>query len=129
MYILIIAAKNIKQAGAITKRRKKDWYPYVVEEEVIGDFLYNNRSVFENYEYYYKFDPYGETFIEAVEVIKIKQFAESVIKFLENNDLDENKIIDSYKISFLKIKKFSQKLCEVCEFAIENNLGLVGYGD
>ena len=130
MGILIIAAESVSHADEITnKLRKKEWNCHVNEEEKLGNFLYNHRLLFENYEYYDKFEPYSESFISADEVIKIREFAQSILKWLEHTKLDENMVIDRHSVSFPKIRKYARKLSEVCDFAIDNDLGLVGYGD
>lgn len=101
----------------------------VVEPNNIGDFLYDFKDNFENYNYYYKFDPYGETYIDNKNVDKIKFFSISITEWVEHCKIDETKLIAKYNLSFTKIKIFAKKLTEICDFAINNGYGLLGQGD
>ena len=101
----------------------------VVEPNNIGDFLYDFKDNFENYNYYYKFDPYGEIYIDNKNVDKIKFFSISITEWVEHCKIDETKLIAKYNLSFTKIKIFAKKLPEICDFAINNGYGLLGQGD
>ena len=101
----------------------------VVEPDNIGEFLYDFRDNFENYNYYYEFDPYGETYIDNKNINTIKLFSISIIKWIENCKIEETKLIAKYNLSFAKIKKFAEKLAEICDYAINNGYGLLGQGD
>ena len=101
----------------------------VVEQENMGDFLYDFKDSFENYNYYYKFEPYRETYIENENIRMIKIFSISITRWLENCKIEESKLIDKYNLSFTKIKKYAKKLTELCDFAISNGYGLLGQGD
>ena len=65
----------------------------VVEPDNIGEFLYDFRDNFENYNYYYEFDPYGETYIDNKNINTIKLFSISIIKWIENCNIEETKLI------------------------------------
>ena len=101
----------------------------VVEPENMGDFLYDFKDSFENYNYYYKFEPYREIYIDNKDIITIKLFSISITRWVENCKIEESKLIDKYNLSFTKIKKYAKKLTELCDFAINNGYGLLGQGD
>jgi stage III sporulation protein AF len=101
----------------------------VVEPENMGDFLYDFKDSFENYNYYYKFEPYREIYIDNKDIRTIKLFSISITRWVENCKIEESKLIDKYNLSFTKIKKYAKKLTELCDFAINNGYGLLGQGD
>ena len=101
----------------------------VVEPENMGDFLYDFKDSFENYNYYYRFEPYVETYIDNKYIRMIKVFSISITRWVENCKIEETKLIDKYNLSFTKIKKYAKKLTELCDFAINNGYGLLGQGD
>ena len=101
----------------------------VVEPENMGNFLYDFKDSFENYNYYYKFEPYGETYIDNENIRIIKIFSISIKRWVENCKIEESKLIDKYNLSFTKIKEYAKKLAELCDFAISNGYGLLGQGD
>lgn len=101
----------------------------VVEPENMGNFLYDFKDSFKNYNYYYRFEPYGETYIDNENIRTIKVFSISITRWVENCKIEESKLIDKYNLSFTKIKKYAKKLTELCDFAINNGYGLLGQGD
>lgn len=131
MALLITAAKDTGHAVEILSNKpKKTVKPLFAQVfEGIDDFLYDFKEEFSNYECYYKFDPYGETFLENSRVNEIKIFADSVLKWTAENGTEENELIVGYNLTLKKIKVFAEKLNEVCDFAIENGYGLAGIGD
>lgn len=131
MPLSIVAAKEIEHAVALlcTKPYKTVRHRVVDEPERLGDFLYDFRAAFPNYEIYYRFDPYWETFLEAEQVPAIKVFSASLIRWLEEHSAEENQIIQQYALSFPKIRKFAVSLGQICDVAMEEGCGLVGIGD
>lgn len=128
MALEILAANSIQQASQITDDSRN--YRSVAEWEGIGDFLWDERTHFLNYETYYRFDPYRDTFLPPTLVKEIRQFADSVLRHLDSFDLsEENRIISKYSVSPSKIKKFAAQLSSVCVEAEKNKCGLVGLGD
>ena len=101
----------------------------VVEPENMGDFLYDFKDSFETYNYYYKFEPYRETYVDNKDIRTIKVFSISITRWIEDCKIEESKLIDKYNLSFTKIKKYAKKLTELCDFAINNGYGLLGQGD
>ena len=82
----------------------------VVEPENVGDFLYDFKDSFENYNYYYKFEPYRETYIDNENIRMIKIFSISITRWVENCKIEESKLIDKYNLSFTKIKKYTNQI-------------------
>jgi len=101
----------------------------VVEPENMGNFLYDFKDSFENYNYYYKFEPYRETYVDNKDIRTIKVFSISITRWIEDCKIEESKLIDKYNLSFTKIKEYAKKLAELCDFAISNGYGLLGQGD
>ena len=66
MSLSIVAAKDMEQAIEIlASRPRKAVKDHLAEEpEGVGNFLYDFRAAFTNYQCYYRFDPYGETCLE-----------------------------------------------------------------
>ena len=62
MSLSIVAAKDIEQAIEIlASRPRKAVKDHLAEEpEGVGNFLYDFRAAFTNYQCYYRFDPYGK---------------------------------------------------------------------
>lgn len=109
MALEIVAARNINHAFdivSITPMKNGA----VVQPDEIGDFLYDFREFFRNYECYYQFDPYSETYVEAGQVSVIKAFSQSITKWLEEHSTEENKVIERYGLSFKKIRDFAINL-------------------
>ncbi len=128
MALEIISARNVEHSYDLIRGKSKN-YCSVFEYKNLDSFLYDYRNLLVNYDYYYKFNPYGTTFLENSDVVKIENFANSILQLVNSDNFDENKVISRYNISSKKLTKFSQKLLEVCLFAKENNFGLVGLGD
>ena len=131
MSLDIYAAKDLNHAFEIasmdSEKRMEDHE--VSEPEEIGDFLYDTRNELTNYTYYYQFDPYRETQLEADQVPAIKTFSRSIVKWLEEHGTEENRVIQQYGLSFQKIRRFADKLGHVCDAALEHGYGLCGLGD
>ena len=70
MSLSIVAAKDIEQAIEIlASRPRKAVKDHLAEEpEGVGNFLYDFRAAFTNYQCYYQFDPYGEACLEMDQV-------------------------------------------------------------
>lgn len=113
----------------ISDRGRKKKRNYAVEYEGIGDFLYDMRRSFVNYEYYYRFDPYAVTCIDADEIPAVRVFADSVAEWAEKNIEAENRLIKKYGISMKKIRMFAAELRYACDVAMEKGCVLVGFGD
>ena len=128
MSLEIVAARDINHAFDILsiKPIKNE---FVAQPDKIGDFLYDFRESFRNYECYYQFDPYRETHLEADQVPAIKVFSQSIVKWLEEHGTEENSVIQQYGLSFKKIRRFADKLGHVCDVAMEHGYGLSGMGD
>ena len=131
MALSIVAAKDPNHAFEILSisPRKTMKHHVVSEPEEIGHFLYDIRDELTNYTYYYQFDPYGETQLEANQVPVIKTFSQSIVKWLEEHGTEENRVIQQYGLSFPKIRRFADKLGHVCDAAMEHGYGLSGLGD
>ena len=87
MVLSIVAAKDLNHAFEIvTVGPRKTMKHYVVDEpEGMGGFLYDTRNELTNDTYYYQFDPYRETQLEADQVPAIKTFSQSIVKWLEEH--------------------------------------------
>ena len=131
MSLAIVAAKDIEQAIEIlASRPRKAVKDHLAEEpEGVGNFLYDFRAAFTNYQCYYRFDPYGETCLEMDQVPAIKAFSDSVIKWLAEHRTEENRVIWRYGVSFQKIRRFADELGHVCDAAMDHGYGLSGLGD
>ena len=92
MPLFMIAAKDIKQAFDILsiKPGKVTQKHFVEEPERIGSFLYDFKEAFLNYESYYQFDPYRETYLEKDRVPEIKIFSDSISKRMAERVIEEN---------------------------------------
>ena len=131
MSLSIVAAKDVEQAiELLASRPRKAVKDHLAEEpEGVGNFLYDFRAAFTNYQCYYRFDPYGETCLEMDQVPAIKAFSDSVIKWLAEHRTEENRVIGQYGLSFPKIRRFADELGHVCDVAMEHGYGLAGVGD
>ena len=131
MALDIYAAKDLNHAFEIasmdSEKRMEDHE--VSEPEEIGDFLYDTRNELTNYTYYYQFDPYRETQLEADQVPTIRAFADSVLNWISVHGAEENRVIHQYGLSFQKIRCFADELGRVCDVAMEHEYGLSGLGD
>ena len=131
MALEIYAAKDLNHAYEIASMppRKTMQHHVVSEPEGIGDFLYDTRNELTNYVCYYQFDPYREIQLEADQVPAIKTFSQSIVKWLEEHGIEENRVIGKYGLSFPKIRRFADELGHVCDVAMEHGYGLSGLGD
>lgn len=70
MSLSIVAAKDIEQAiELLASRPRKAVKDHLAEEpEGVGNFLYDFRAAFTNYQCYHRFDPYGEACLEMDQV-------------------------------------------------------------
>ena len=131
MSLSIVAARDINHAFEIVSAspRKTMKHHTVEEPEGMDGFLYDTRNELTNYTYYYQFEPYMETQLEADQVPAIKTFSQSIVKWLEEHGIEENRVIRQYGLSFQKIRRFAEQLGHVCDVAMEHGYGLVGFGD
>ena len=137
MSLSIVAAKDIEQAiELLASRPRKAVKDHLAEEpEGVGNFLYDFRAAFTNYQCYHRFDPYGETCLEMDQVPAIKAFSDSVRKWLAGqkwlagHSAEETSVIQRYGVSFKKIRGFVAALIRVCNTAMEHGYGLAGIGD
>ena len=131
MSLSIVAAKDPNHAfGILTFSSRKTMKHHIVDEpEGMDGFLYDTRNELTNYAYYYQFDPYRETQLEADQVPAIKTFSQSIVKWLEEHGTEENRVIQQYGLSFPKIRRFADELGHVCDVAMEHEYGLSGLGD
>lgn len=108
MPLFMIAAKDIKQAFDILsiKPGKATQNHFVEEPERIGSFLYDFKEAFLNYESYYQFDPYRETYLEKSRVPEIKIF-QTPLK-ADGGTCNRRKYMDSkIYLVFEKIRRFA----------------------
>ena len=98
MALEIVAAKDLNHAFEIVtvSPRKTMKHHMVAEPEGMGGFLYDTRNELTNYTYYYQFDPYRETQLEADQVPTIRAFADSVLNWLSIHGAEENRVIHQY---------------------------------
>ena len=131
MSLSIVAAKDMEQAIEIlASRPRKAVKDHLAEEpEGVGNFLYDFRAAFTNYQCYHRFDPYGETCLEMDQVPAIRAFADSVFNWLSVHGAEETSVIQRYGVSFKKIRGFVAALIHVCNTAMEHGYGLAGIGD
>lgn len=131
MSLSIVAAKDMEQAiELLASRPRKAVKDHLAEEpEGVGNFLYDFRAAFTNYQSYHRFDPYGETCLEMDQVPAIRAFADSVFNWLSAHGTEETSVIQRYGVSFQKIRGFVAALIRVCNTAMEHGYGLAGIGD
>ena len=131
MSLSIVAAKDLEQACAVLSARpgKAMRVRTAEEPEAVGNFLYDFRAAFTNYETYYRFDPYRETLLGPDQVLAIRASADSVVTLLSEHEAEENHVIETYGVSFSKIRRFAAALRLVCDAAVEQGCGLAGIGD
>lgn len=128
MALIIVSAKDREDAyEKVIKLKKKE--AYVEEPKRFQDFIFDYKNEFEFYEIYWKLNLYGISKIDNREIKFIKEFLESLTRFLEENAKLENKIIDKYNLSFKKIRNYIGKLMKVLDFAEKNGDNLIGLGD
>lgn len=131
MSLSIVAAKDMEQAiELLASRPRKAVKDHLAEEpEGVGNFLYDFRAAFTNYQCYHRFDPYGETCLEMDQVPAVRAFADSVFNWLSAHGAEETSVIQRYGVSFQKIRGFVAALIRVCNTAMEHGYGLAGIGD
>ena len=128
MALLIVSAKNIKEANekSINKKDKKS---YIIEDKGLQDFFFEYKDSFSHYDTYYKLEPYGTSKIDNSEIVYIKEFAESVMNFIETNKELDNESIEKFNVSLSKVKKYIKKLIKLTQYATIYSDNLIGLGD
>lgn len=128
MALIIVSAKDREDAyEKFIKLKNKE--AYVEEPKRFQDFIFDYKNEFESYENYLKLNPEGISKIDNGEIKFIKEFLESLTRFLEENAKLENKIIEKYNLSMKKIRNYIGKLMKVLDFAEKNGDNLIGLGD
>ncbi len=128
MALIIVSAKDREDAyNKVIKLKKKE--AYVEEPKGLQNFIFDYKNEFKFYEVYWKLNPYGISKIDNEEIKFIKIFAESVNRFLEENEKLENRIIEKYNLSMKKIRNYIDKLMKVLDLAEKNGDDIVGLGD
>ena len=128
MALIIVSAKDREDAyEKFIKLKNKE--AYAEEPKRFQDFIFDYKNEFESYENYLELNPYGISKIDNGEIKFIKEFLESITRFLEENAKLENKIIEKYNLSMKKIRNYIGKLMKVLDFAEKNGDNLIGLGD
>lgn len=128
MALIIVSGKDREDAYyKVIKLKNKE--AYVEEPKRFQDFIFDYKNEFEFYENYLELNLYGISKIDNSKIKFIKEFLESLTRFLEENEKLENKIIDKYNLSFKKIRNYIGKLMKVLDFAEKNGDDIVGLGD
>lgn len=128
MALIIVSAKDREEAYyKVIKLKNKE--AYAEEPKRFQDFIFDYKNEFEFYENYLELNLYGISKIDNSKIKFIKEFLESLTRFLEENEKLENKIIDKYNLSFKKIRNYIGKLKKVLDFAEKNGDNLIGLGD
>lgn len=128
MALVIVSAKNINETNekSINKKDKKS---YIIEDKVLQDFFFEYKDSFSYYDIYYKLEPYGTSKIDNSDIVYIKEFAESVMNFIETNTELENESIEKFNVSLSKVKRYIKKLIKLTQYAIIYSDNLIGLGD
>lgn len=128
MALIIVSAKDREDAyDKVIKLKNKE--AYAEEPKRFQDFIFDYKNEFEFYENYLELNLYRISKIDNREIKFIKEFLESITRFLEENEKLENKIIEKYNLSFKKIKNYIIKLKKVLDLAEKNGDNIVGLGD
>ena len=128
MALIIVSAKDREDAYyKVIKLKNKE--AYAEEPKRFQDFIFDYKNEFEFYENYMELNLYGISKIDNGEIKFIKEFLESLTRFLEENAKLENKIIEKYNLSMKKIRNYIGKLMKVLDFAEKNGDNLIGLGD
>lgn len=128
MALIIVSAKDREEAyEKVIKLKNKE--AYAEEPKRFQDFILDYKNEFEFYENYLELNLYGISKIDNGEIKFIKEFLESLTRFLEENAKLENKIIEKYNLSMAKIRNYIGKLMKVLDFAEKNGDNLIGLGD
>lgn len=126
--MLIIALCN--DIGEIKKSKSLKNYNVLTEERNMQDFFYDYRDNFSSFDTYWLLDPYKDIELKKEKLTDIEKFAQSLYDFAKNLDLkEENKIIEKYNLSKIKLKTYGKKLKALARLATEKNMTLVGLGD
>ncbi len=126
--MLIIALCN--NIGQLKKSKSLKNYLMVTEEKNMQDFFYDYRDNFSFFDTYSLFDPYKDIKLKGENLEDIEKFAQSLYDFAKNLDLEaENKIIEKYNLSKIKIKTYGKNLKALARLALEKNMTLAGLGD
>lgn len=128
MALVIVSAKNINEANekSINKKDKKS---YIIEDKGLQDFFFEYKDSFSYYDIYYKLEQYGTSKIDNSDIVYIKEFAESVMNFIETNTELENESIEKFNVSLSKVKRYIKKLIKLTQYAIIYSDNLIGLGD
>ena len=128
MALIIVSAKDREDAYyKVIKLKNKE--AYAEEPKRFQDFIFDYKNEFEFYENYLELNLYGISKIDNGEIKFIKEFLESITRFLEKNEKLENKIIEKYNLSMAKIRSYIGKLMKVLDLAEKNGDNIVGLGD
>lgn len=128
MALIIVSAKDREDAyEKFIKLKNKE--AYAEEPKRFQDFIFDYKNEFEFYENYLELNLYGISKIDNGEIKFIKEFLESITRFLEENAKLENKIIEKYNLSMKKIRNYIGKLMKVLDFVEKNGDDIVGLGD
>ena len=128
MALIIVSAKDREDAYyKVIKLKNKE--AYAEEPKRFQDFIFDYKNEFEFYENYLELNLYGISKIDNGEIKFIKEFLESITRFLEENAKLENKIIEKYNLSMKKIRNYIGKLMKVLDYAEKNGDDIVGLGD
>ena len=128
MALIIVSAKDREDAyEKFIKLKNKE--AYAEEPKRFQDFIFDYKNEFKFYENYLELNLYGISKIDNSEIKFIKEFLESITRFLEENEKLENKIIEKYNLSMKKIRNYIGKLMKVLDFAEKNGDDIVGLGD
>lgn len=128
MALIIVSAKDREDAyEKFIKLKNKE--AYAEEPKRFQDFIFDYKNEFESYENYLELNPYGISKIDNGEIKFIKEFLESLTRFLEENEKLENKIIEKYNLSMKKIRNYIGKLMKILDFAEKNGDNIIGLGD
>lgn len=116
MALIIVSAKDREDAyEKFIKLKNKE--AYAEEPKRFQDFIFDYKNEFECYGNYLKLNLYGISKIDNREIKFIKEFLESLTRFLEENAKLEYKIIEKYNLSMKKIRNYIGKLMKVLDFA------------
>lgn len=128
MALIIVSAKDREDAYyKVIKLKNKE--AYAEEPKRFQDFIFDYKNEFKCYEVYLKLNPYGISKIDNSDIKFIKEFLESITRFLEENAKLENKIIEKYNLSMKKIRNYIGKLMKVLDYAEKNGDNIIGLGD
>ena len=130
MSLSIVAAKDIEQAIEIlASRPRKTVKDHLAEEpEGVGNFLYDFRAAFTNYQCYYRFDPYGETCLEMDQVPAVRRLQIPSSTGCQRMGRRNQRDPAIWRV-LSENPRVRRGLIRVCNTAMEHGYGLVGIGD